>query len=528
MQVSDGLQSTHAKTKENTTALVDYSKRVWKISNWWRSPPQTVRSSSKPKLLIVYSDTGGGHKASATAICAAFEHLVPGQIEVKLVDVIEQYSLWPANRTYKFFTDYPWLWGTIYKTTKHTHARSAPIETDSHGAQSRDSIPTTHSPPSKSPETPASKARAISRELANASTRYTETPKSTLVEHLLDPASSLEPFLLEGFIRCIQEERPDMIMSVHPILQSSERATSSHLKDGRQIPFVTVVTDLGEAHPWWFNKRVNRLFVPTHEMKHQGVQVGIKQEHIHVTGLPLRQAFWFVDVSRERQVSLRQSLGLDPRRPLVLLMGGGDGMGKLNECALSFLDLLAAPTLPPAGLDMQVYLSLESKPPACGQARVHCLYVPRHDAHLLCKCEQVVIICGNNSGLQQKLSKAAASASAGSQRELSIRVLGFVSNVDEWMAAADVLVTKAGPGTIAEACCCALPILLFDYLPGQEERNVTFVCDKGIGEWEADASKAALRCYAWLQDPQKLARFRQVPLRQSCPDLTCEELRVGG
>ena len=82
---------------ENNAALVDYSKRVWKISNWWISPPQALqRSSNKPKLLIVYSDTGGGHKASANAICAAFEHIVPGQIEVKAVDVIEQveqYSL---------------------------------------------------------------------------------------------------------------------------------------------------------------------------------------------------------------------------------------------------------------------------------------------------------------------------------------------------------------------------------------------------------------------------------------------------
>ena len=57
------------------------------------------------QLLIVYSDTGGGHKASANAICAAFEHIVPGQIEVKTVDVIEQYSLWPSNRTYSCFCD---------------------------------------------------------------------------------------------------------------------------------------------------------------------------------------------------------------------------------------------------------------------------------------------------------------------------------------------------------------------------------------------------------------------------------------
>jgi 1,2-diacylglycerol 3-beta-galactosyltransferase len=78
-----------------------------------------------------------------------------------------------------------------------------------------------------------------------------------------------------------------MIMSVHPILQSAPRATSSHLKNGRKIPFVTVVTDLGEAHPWWFNKKLDALFVPTRAMKEQGIQLGLKADNIHVCGLPL-------------------------------------------------------------------------------------------------------------------------------------------------------------------------------------------------------------------------------------------------
>ena len=81
-----------------------------------------------------------------------------------------------------------------------------------------------------------------------------------------------------------------MIMSVHPILQSAPRATSSHLKNGRKIPFVTVVTDLGEAHPWWFNKKLDALFVPTQAMKDQGIQLGLKGDNIHVCGLPLVRA----------------------------------------------------------------------------------------------------------------------------------------------------------------------------------------------------------------------------------------------
>mmetsp|Transcript_23217 Transcript_23217/g.37269 ORF Transcript_23217/g.37269 Transcript_23217/m.37269 type:complete len:711 (-) Transcript_23217:228-2360(-) len=476
-RVSETVQNTRAQTTENTTAFVDYSKRVWKISNWWRSPPQAVSRGSRPKLLIVYSDTGGGHKASATAICAAFEHLVPGQIEVKAVDVIEQYSLWPSNRTYSFFTSYPWLWGMIYKTTKQTHSLGTGAQA-SHTAAAHAAAEAQGCATQRTEEV----KKRISTQLADASARYTETPSSTFANYLFDPAVSLEPYILEGFIRCIQEERPDMIMSVHPILQCTPRATSSHLKDGRKIPFVTVVTDLGEAHPWWFNKGLNLLFVPTQVMKEQGIELGLSADNIRVCGLPLRQMFWHVDTSDERKLQLRHELGLDALRPVVLLMGGGDGMGKLQESSQSFIQLLATVKDGPPEEDMQV-----------------------------------VIVCGKNEVLQRTLKNAIDKAQKSTDKELAIKVLGFVSNVDEWMVTSDILVTKAGPGTIAEACCCEKPILVFDYLPGQEEGNVSFVVDMGMGEHETVASSVAHRCLSWLKDPAKMAEFKKAAKEQAQP-----------
>ena len=290
--VLTSLHNADAQTRANTAALSNYAARVWRISNWWRSPPQSNRPTNpdgtyvKPKLLIVYSDTGGGHKASAASISAALEHIAPGEVEVKAVDVIEDYSLWASHRTYNWFISMPWLWGTIYNSTKATHSLSGDV-------------------------------------------------------YLLDPARTLEPYILQGFIRCVQEERPDVIVSVHPILQSAPRATSSHVINGRQVPFVTVVTDLGEAHPWWFNRGVAKLFVPTPDMKAQAVNVGVPEEAILVCGLPLRQMFWHMDTTAERKERVRAVLGLDPVRPAVLVMGGGDGMGKLRECALSFFNALA-------------------------------------------------------------------------------------------------------------------------------------------------------------------------------------------
>ena len=73
----------------------------------------------------------------------------------------------------------------------------------------------------------------------------------------------------------------------------------------------------------------------------------------------------------------------------------------------------------------------------------------------------------------------------------TLHALGFVSNVEDYMHAASVLITKAGPGTIAEAACCRLPCILSSFLPGQEEGNVEYVRNSGIGDYAPTAKTVA-------------------------------------
>ena len=82
---------------------------------------------------------------------------------------------------------------------------------------------------------------------------------------------------------------------------------------------------------------------------------------------------------------------------------------------------------------------------------------------------QVVAICGRNKRLIKRLE--AKSYPAGMQ----VTIQGFVDNMPEWMTACDMIVTKAGPGTIAESFICGLPVLLNGFVPCQEEGNVPFV-----------------------------------------------------
>lgn len=325
---------------------------------------------------------------------------------MKIVDVLEDYTLWFSNRLYTWYVYYPVVWATIYNATKSSSGKPWPIDT----------------------------------------------------------AKFLEPTVQAGFRRCIAAEQPDLVLSVHPILQCIPLANFMPANPKRPIPFLTCVTDLGDAHPWWFNPAADRLFVPTEAMKEAAETKGVKAERIDVTGLPLRQGFWNVDSSAVNKKKTREKLqvGQDDRK-VVLVMGGGDGMGKLEEMVMTLCTRLAA---------------------------------AEYQSH-------IVLVCGRNAKLEEKLlgtqwtggcalepreKDGSAAGDRSSERPVLIRVLGFVSNVEDYMVAAHLIVTKAGPGSIAEAAACALPIMLFDFLPGQEEANVDFVRDCGMGGYEEVSS----------------------------------------
>jgi 1,2-diacylglycerol 3-beta-galactosyltransferase len=121
-----------------------------------------------------------------------------------------------------------------------------------------------------------------------------------------------------------------------------------------------------------------------------------------------------------RPHSLRSSLGIDDDLPSVLVVGGGDGMGGIAEIAKA----------------------LGRKLGSSGSAPSF----------------QLIVICGKNEAAQNELSTQKWGPG------VKVFVKGFVNNMDEWMRASDALVTKAGPGTIAEASICGLPCMLFAYL----------------------------------------------------------------
>ncbi len=330
------------------------------------------------------SDTGGGHRSAAEAISAALAREFPARYRVTLLDVFKRAARFPLNlapNLYLPFTTYcEWLWGIGFRVTNQRH-----------------------------------------------------------VIRLLAPY--LRWSIARDLCAILRAEQPDLVVTTHPIFVELGRRA---LRDiGARAPFVTIVTDLFDAHGFWFDPAVDLCTVPTEGARRVAQRFGVPDEKLRVTGQPVALAFFDSHIT-PREARLK--LGLDPARTTVLLVGGGEGMGPLFQIARA---------------------------------------IEREQLPI-----QLVVIAGRNRALREKLATV--------HWQTPLRVEGFVTNMPEWMHAADVIITKAGPGTISEALVCGLPILLSGFLPGQETGNVAFVEQSGVGVLRQDPTALARTLREWL------------------------------
>lgn len=272
---------------------------------------------------------------------------------------------------------------------------------------------------------------------------------------------------------------PDVIVSVHPCTNNVPELSRREIerKLGRKLPFVTVVTDLGGAHSMWFYKDVDAIYIPSDQLAAVAKRNRIPPHKVRQIGLPIHPKFAKManaaEPTAEARAAARTKVGLDPELRTILFVGGGDGFGKLYEMVKATFKRLSADGV---------------------------------------KC-QMVVICGRNERLREKCASkdwAAVAAKAtrgggGGDAGITVVPLGFVKNMDEYMAASDCICTKAGPGTIAEAAALGLPTLLFGFLPGQEAGNVRFVVDNKFGALCRRPQRVASILSEWLGSPELLS-----------------------
>ncbi len=346
------------------------------------------------RILILMSNTGGGHRASAEALKAGFIQLYGERFQVEIIDLLIEHLPWPLNQlpqTYSFMVnEAAWLWKLLWKTGNH---------------------------PTTVRRFSMSVARLGSNSVARIFTSY----------------------------------QPDLILSVHPLVQEFTLYALQQMQ--RQIPFVTVVTDLATAHPLWFHPAVDACYVASEATYYGARRVGLRPKQLYLYGLPVRPGFAVPTLPR---AELRSKLGLDPDLPAVLIMSGGEGVGPVEEIAQQVAQQLSQAAQPHG---------------------------------------QMIVICGRNARLQQRLTN----------QRWPIRTIvhGFVDNMPELMAACDCIVTKAGPGTIAEALISGLPIIISGFIPGQEEGNIPYVLENDVGYYGRSPEEIATTVYRWFKEERE-------------------------
>jgi len=256
----------------------------------------------------------------------------------------------------------------------------------------------------------------------------------------------------KGFSRAFREYDPHLIVSVHPLMQHVPIKVLKTIAEkadlnAKTVPFATVVTDLTRCHPTWFHKAVDRCFVATELVAAQAIRIGLKSSQLICHGLPIRPSFSTPNLLSKEEI--RTNLGLVSNSKTVMIIGGGEGMGMLES-------------------------------------------ITRALSRTLREDDQIVVICGRNTILASKL---------GSETwPVHVTVKGFVNNMSDFMRACDCIITKAGPGTIAEALICGVPLILNGCIPCQEEGNIPFVVDNGVGSFSTKPEDIAGTVANWFSD----------------------------
>jgi 1,2-diacylglycerol 3-beta-galactosyltransferase len=239
--------------------------------------------------------------------------------------------------------------------------------------------------------------------------------------------------------RLLAAARPDLVVSVHPLVNHLMIPVLHRVAPAAR--YVTVVTDLGGIHPLWLHPKNAAIYLPTDRAVAVAAARGLPKDRLHAHGLPTRADFAQTPADR---AETRRTFGLDPDLPVVLVVGGGGGIGPIEA-------IVAATAKRIAEADR--------------------------------RAAQIAVVCAKNTRLKADIEAR--------DWPVQVTALGYVDRMSDLMHASDLIVTKAGPGTIAEASIRGLPMALYGYIPGQEAANVDHVVDAGAGFFEPRADRLA-------------------------------------
>jgi UDP-N-acetylglucosamine:LPS N-acetylglucosamine transferase len=247
----------------------------------------------------------------------------------------------------------------------------------------------------------------------------------------------------------LRKSRPDLVISTYPFLTSE--VTTVLQRGQHPAPFAMLFADPNRVHHAWLTERqAAAVFAPTRETYAQALEAGFSAQRLHLTGWPVRAQFYRASPYSRQQTLAR--LGLDQDHFTIFLQGGGEGSAKFVRTVEA---VLAVPSV------------------------------------------QVILATGTNNALYNRIR--------GMPR---LYALPFTPEIAPYMAAADVVMGKAGPNVLFEAVTLGKPFIATAYIPGQEQANLEFIERHGLG-WVALDSGAQTRLVELLaSSPARLGKIQ--------------------
>lgn len=258
--------------------------------------------------------------------------------------------------------------------------------------------------------------------------------------------------------RFLESHDPDVVVAT----ETGICEMAAMIKREARLRYAMVGVDGLDADRAWAQPEVDLYAVAKDPVSAQLVAAGVPPQKIVACGMLLDPLF----SALPDRAAARRKLGVSDRTPLLLALGGGDGFAR-PRLVIPALDKVRAPL-------------------------------------------QVVFVAGRNARLRREYE----SRSVGNPR---YRVLGWIDNMHEWMAAADLVLNKPSGLAMMEAMACGLPFLAIDPLPGNERRHCDLIERWGTGRWIRRHADLPTVVDHLLADPEECARMRRRALELATP-----------
>lgn len=285
--------------------------------------------------------------------------------------------------------------------------------------------------------------------------RFSEV--SDNIYHFSKAINNFFSFKVKGLIESFE---PSIIVCTHPF--SIQMISTLKKREASDIPVIAVLTDF-IIHSFWIDGNIDAYIVANDSMRNEMILRGIAPDRVFSYGIPVSDNF---TIKKDRTFLLKD-LGLS-NRTTILIMGGSLGLGEITGAFLALLK---------SHMDIQI-----------------------------------IVITGENAKVKKGLEELAAHS------DKPVKILSYTDRVADYMDVSNLIITKPGGMTTAEALVKQVPIVLISPIPGQEEGNSSFLCREGAAVRINRINDISNIVQQLLSNPLQISLMKTAAMRLARPN----------